>query len=138
MDVSNTILGILRACPPPDDRWRYSYELIVDAAASRLSAYPHYVGTIHYGHKRRYEPGILPELLRVAHENAAQHQKPLDLYFGDLKDWTAGYFFYSGLFRMACGLDYTLATAGNTHQYEVANFQNICQSLEQHNPSAEI
>jgi hypothetical protein len=81
---------------------------------------------------------MLPHLLRKAHNEASKRQEPLNLYTGDLNDWTAGYFFNSGLFRIACGLDYTLATVGKTHKYDLANFQNICETLEPHNPTLEV
>jgi hypothetical protein len=142
MDVPKTILEGLESCPPPrpDDRWQYAYELIIGAAASLLSAYPHYVGTSHYGHKERYhnQPGLLPGLLRKAHEEATLNKRPLNLYFDGLEDWTAGYFFNSGIVRIACGFEYTICTARNKDPFDTAKFEEDCNLLKQHRHPAAI
>ena len=65
MTIPQTILETLASIPTPDDKWQFTYELIVGAAASLLSAHRHYVGTSHYGHKERYHTrALLPGLLR--------------------------------------------------------------------------
>jgi len=140
MDIHRTIHDALKACPSPEDRWRYTYELIVGAAASLLSAYPYYVGTTHYGHKKRYDTpqGILSDLLLKADEEATNKGEPLNLYFDGLKDWTAGYFFNSGIVRIACAYEYTICTARGADPFDTAKFEAVCNSLKQESPPAAI
>ena len=104
MDIPELILSNLKVCPidnGDNDKWCYAYELIVGAAASLLSTHPHYLGTSHYHNKPRYDSqrGFLHDLLREAHHVATMKGKPIDLFYPGLEDWTAGYFFNSGMVR---------------------------------------
>jgi hypothetical protein len=140
MDISDSILSNLRACPIPNDKWRYAYELIVGAAASLLSAYPHYAGTSHYNLKPQSDsqPEILHNLLLEAHKEAARTGQPINLYYDGLKDWTAGYFFNSGMVRIACAYEYTVSTALGKDPYATLNFERDTQLLKQKNPPPEL
>lgn len=142
MDLSCTILDALKACPTPepDGRWRYTYELIVGAAASLLSASPHYIGTRHYNLKKQYEsrPETLHDLLHEAQAEADRIRKPINLYYEGLEDWTAGYFFNSGIVRIACAYEYAICTAGNTDPFDMAKFEEVSNSLKKYGPPVAI
>jgi hypothetical protein len=140
MDIPDLILSNLKACPISNDKWRYTYELIVGAAASLLSAHPHYVGTSHYHNKPQYDshPEILHTLLREAHKEAARTGQSINLYYDGLEVWTAGYFFNSGMVRIACAYEYTLSTALGKDLYAFLNFKNDTQLLKQKNPLPEL
>jgi hypothetical protein len=125
MDIPGVILEALKSCPTPpratpDHKWRYAYELVVGAAASLLSAHPHYKGTSQYHNKllSDYDPGILQTLLREAQEKVAGTEEPLNLYHDGLKIWTAGYFFNSGIVRLGCSYEYTISTALGKNPYD--------------------
>lgn len=136
MRVPGIILRDLKACPIPNDKWRYAYELIVGAAASLLSAHPHYVGTSHYGHKQQYhsESKILSGLLQKAYKDAARRRQPLNLYYNGLQKWTAGYFFNSGIVRIACAYEYTLSTACGNKPYKNLDLKKDLGSLKLKQP----
>jgi len=140
IDIPELILSKLKACPAGNDKWRYAYELIVGAAASLLSAHTHYVGTSHYGNKRRYEsqPEILHNLLLEAHKEAARTSQPINLYYEGLEEWTAGYFFNSGIFRIACAYEYTLCTACGKDPYKGAHFKDDSSALKQSAATPEL
>ena len=140
MDIPDLILSNLKACHNHNDKWRYAYELIVGAAASLLSTNPYYVGTSHYGSKQHYDaqPGILHDLLSEAHKVATKTGKPIDLFHPGLKNWTAGYFFNSGIVRIACAYEYTLCTACGKDPYEGAHFKKDSDTLKQKSPTLEL
>jgi hypothetical protein len=140
MDIPDLILSNLKACPTRNDKWRYAFELIVGAAASLLSTHPHYVGTSHYDNKQRYDsqPEILHDLLHEAHKEAARTGQPINLYYDGLEDWTAGYFFNSGIVRIACAYEYTLCTACSKDPYEGAHFKRDSDILKQKSPTLEL
>lgn len=143
MNIPSVILESLKACPTPptpDNRWRYAYELIVGAAASLLSAHPHYVGTSHYDRKKLYDfhPEILHNLLREAHKEAAIAGRPIDLYYDGLEVWTTGYFFNSGIMRIACAYEYTVSTACSNAPYATLNLEKDMQLLKQKHPPPEL
>lgn len=138
MDIPTTLLDTLKGCPippkaSPDHKWRYAYELIVGAAASLLSAHPQYKGTTQYKNKllSDYHPEILQTLLREAQEKVAGTQDPLNLYHGDLKIWTAGYFFNSGIVRIGCSYEYTISTALGKDAYASLRFKEDTYLLKQ-------
>jgi hypothetical protein len=145
LDIPSVILKALKDCPipaqaTPDHKWRYAYELIVGAAASLLSAHPHYRGTSQYHNKllSDYDPGILHTLLREAQEKVSGTEKPLNLYHPRLEVWTAGYFFNSGIMRIACSYEYTISTAYSNPPYAFLDLEKAVQFLKQKHPPLEL
>jgi hypothetical protein len=61
-----------------------------------------------------------------------------NLYFDGLKDWTAGYFFNSGIVRIACAYEYAICTARGAEPFDKAKFEAVCNSLKQERPPAAI
>ncbi|MDK2742561.1 MAG: hypothetical protein NDI90_06570 [Nitrospira sp. BO4] len=123
--IAETILNHLDTCPIPssNSKWRYAYELVLGAAVSLISAEKYFVGTSHYHQKEPYDYllSALPKLVRKAHQEAAD--KPIDLYHEGLEIWTAGYFFNSGVIRIACAYEYAIHTACGDDPYDNLDFK---------------
>jgi hypothetical protein len=136
MNVPDFILHNLKSCPIPRpmEKWRYAYELIVGAVVSLLSAHRYYAGTSHYGHKRQYTPGSLYNLLLGAHNEAVRSGDPINLYHFGLEDWTAGYFFNSGIVRIGCSYEYSIHTACGHSPYDSLRYVQDTKALRNGNP----